>query len=88
MLCDAQDIARSARVQQLLSLVVLLVLGAWWLAEDRSQMALGQCRCACVCVSVCSVCPSVKACAHVLCVCVCACALGGGALLHCVAALL
>uniref|UniRef100_A0A7S3QKN7 Ethanolaminephosphotransferase n=1 Tax=Dunaliella tertiolecta TaxID=3047 RepID=A0A7S3QKN7_DUNTE len=39
-----KDIAWGSRIQQLLSLVGLLVLGAWWMAEDRKQLALGQCR--------------------------------------------
>eukprot|EP00983_Pelagomonas_calceolata_P107544 1159357-Pelagomonas_calceolata.AAC.3 len=41
---DVCDIAWGSRIQQLLSLVGLLVLGAWWMAEDRKQLALGQCR--------------------------------------------
>lgn len=39
-----QDLALSARVQQLLSLTGLLLLGCWWMSEDDSSLTHGQCR--------------------------------------------
>lgn len=39
-----KDLAWGARVQQLLQLLALVALGAWWMAEDASQLVTGQCR--------------------------------------------
>lgn len=41
-----KELSLGARVQQLLQLAALIVLGTWWMTEGAAGMERGQCRCA------------------------------------------